>query len=249
MKTIISHKRLSTARKARAFLYALSFLGLLGCSADGSLSQSSSVVANFEVTPPPNFTRGLLERRAPEPLYPLRARNLGIEGWVMLGFSVNADGEVINNSIRTIQEQPEGYFELSATNAARRLTFQNIRGELVEDIRYVFRYQLEGLDPTSSNAPADIIQFREMLPLRLITPAYPEVAQELGLEGFVVLKFTVNESGAVSDIVIDQSEPLGVFDAEAIRATQRLRFDPRIVVGEPVRVEEVSYRFDWQLPQ
>jgi len=220
------------------------------CSTLDTGPSSASSDSSFELAPPPNFTRGLLERRAAEPLYPIRARNLGIEGWVLLGFSVTADGEVINSSIRTLDEQPQGYFETSAVNAARRLNFQNTRGELVEDVRYVFRYQLEGLDTAAPvDATTNVIQFREMLPQRLITPPYPDVALELELEGFVVVRFTVTETGAVQDIVIDESEPPGVFNEEALRAAGRLRFEPRIVVGEPVRVEDVAYRFDWRLPR
>ena len=231
-------------------LFGITQIVLVACSSTGAPSSLSATDAAFDVAPPPNFTRGLLERRAPAPLYPIRARNLGIEGWVMLGFSVDADGEVVNNSIRTLQEQPEGFFEASAASAARRLIFQNVRGELIEDVRYVFRYQLDGLNavPPSDSTP-DIIQFREMLPQRLITPTYPDVALELELEGYVVVKFTVTETGAVQDIAIDESEPEGVFNEEAVRAAGRLRFEPRIVSGESVRVEDVLFRFDWNLPR
>jgi len=240
--------------RIRQLSQSIRFFCLLGVTQIVLVSCSSMEVASspaaFDVTPPPNFTRGLLERRAPEPLYPIRARNLGVEGWVMLSFSVDADGEVVNNSIRTLQEQPEGFFDASAVSAARRLIFQNVRGELIEDVRYVFRYQLDGLDAVSSSDIArNIIQFREMLPQRLITPPYPDMALELELEGYVVVTFTVTETGAVQDIDINESEPNGVFDEEAISAAARLRFEPRIVSGESVRVENVLFRFDWHLPR
>lgn len=246
----LANQNLQLGRLIRfACLFWVTQIVLVSCSSTGVLPPLVTTDTTFDVTPPPNFTRGLIERRATVPLYPLRARNLGIEGWVMLGFSVAADGEVVNSSIRTLQEEPVGYFEASATSAARRLTFQNFRAELIEDVRYVFRYQLDGLNAAPSSEPAsDVIQFREMLPLRLITPPYPDIALELKLEGYVVVKFTVTETGAVRDVVIDESEPPGVFNEEAIRAAQRLRFEPRIVIGEPVRVEDVLFRFNWNLP-
>lgn len=237
-----------SVRRTCVIVAALSVL--VACSSMEAVAPATNPDAVFEVAPPPNFTRGLLERRAAEPLYPLRARNLGVQGWVLLEFSVDAEGEVVSNSIRTLEEQPPGYFEVSAINAARRLSFQNIRGEPVDEVRYVFRYQLDGLGTAAQTDPTpDVIQFREMLPQRLITPPYPDAALELGLEGYVVVRFTVTESGAVEDIVIDESEPPGVFNEEALRSAGRLRFEPRIVVGEPVRVEDVSYRFDWRLPR
>ncbi len=233
-----------------ACLLLVTQFALLSCTNMETMSPTAVSDAAFEVAPPPNFTRGLLERRPPEPLYPIRALNLGVEGWVMLGFSVDANGEVVNSSIRTLDEQPEGYFESSAISAARRLSFQNTRNQPVDDVRYVFRYQLDGLDTTAPiDSTPNIVQFREMLPQRLITPPYPEAALAQGLEGHVTVKFTVTEQGAVQDIVIEESEPPGVFDAQALRAAQQLRFDPRIVIGGAVRVEDVSYRFDWNLPQ
>lgn len=228
---------------------AVVLLLLAGCSNVEVAPPTIAADADFEVAPPPNFTRGLLARRTAEPLYPLRAKTLGVEGWVMLRFSVNEDGEVVGNSIRTMEEQPSGYFELSATNAARRLTFENTRGEVVEDVRYVFRYQLEEADSIRVEPTSDVVQFREMLPTRLITPPYPTVAEELGLEGYVVVKFTVTASGSVQDVVIDESEPPGVFDVEALDAATRLRFEPRIVLGRAVEVQDVLYRFDWNLPR
>jgi len=61
----------------------------------------------------------------------------------------------------------------------------------------------------------------------------------------LVVEFTVSAIGAVSDVVIVESQPQGVFDAAALGAGNRLRFEPRIVDGEPVTVENVQFRFDW----
>jgi TonB family protein len=167
----------------------------------------------------------------------------------MLRFSVDADGEVIGNSIETLEEQPAGYFESSSINAARRLTFENTRGETVEDVRYVFRYLLEESARVRAESGADEIQFRELIPSRYVTPNYPEIALELELEGYVVVQFTVTEQGAVENVEITEAEPPGVFDDEAIAAALRLRFEPRIVFDGAVRVEDVTYRFDWRLPR
>ncbi|MCH8264240.1 MAG: hypothetical protein IIC10_02485 [Proteobacteria bacterium] len=48
---------------------------------------------------------------------------------------------------------------------------------------------------------------------------------------------------------VDESEPPGIFDREALAAAARLRFDPRIVADVPVQVEAVLFRFDWRLPR
>lgn len=222
---------------------------LTACETTAPNTRTASSNAAFEVEPPPNFTRGLLARRIVEPLYPLRAKNLGIEGWVMLRFSVDESGAVINNTIQTIEEQPAGYFELASVTAARRLRFENTRGETVEDVRYVFRYELEEFNQIRVEPRSVEIQFRELLPLRLITPDYPPNIEQQGIEGYVIVRFTVTDRGVVQDIVIDESEPPGIFDNEGLAAAARLRFDPRIVSDVPVQVEDVLFRFDWRLPR
>ena len=248
MNRSTTQRRHSSGRFVAQGLIAAVLLSLAACASVEVITQPAISDSSSADTPPPNFTRGLLTRRTVEPLYPVRARNLGIEGWVMLRFSVDENGEVIANSIRTVEEQPAGFFELSASNAARRLSFENSRNEVIEDVRYVFRYQLEERDTLPARIASDVIQFREALPIRLITPPYPPVALELELEGYVVVKFTITEQGDVEDIVIDESQPPGVFDLEAIESAQRLRFEPRIVSGSNTRVEDVLYRFDWNLP-
>ena len=230
-------------------LLAVVLLSLVACETSELNNPTARSDSAFEVEPPPNFTRGLLARRTVEPLYPLRAKNLGIEGWVMLRFSVDENGEVINNTIQTIEEQPAGYFRTASITAARRLRFENTRGETVEDVRYVFRYELEESNQFRVEPPSVDIQFRELLPLRLITPDYPPGVERQGIEGYVIVRFTVTDRGVVQDIVIDESEPPGIFDNEAIAAAARLRFDPRIVADVPVQVEDVLFRFDWRLPR
>ncbi len=229
----------------RLVLCAAVATGFNACATTSSSQQSASE-STFDPVPPPSFTRGLLPRDEVAPLYPLRARNLGVEGWVTLSFSVDADGNVMSNTIQIVDEEPQGYFDLSAVNAARRLTFENTRGEAVEDVHYVFRYELEEL-PQAANNSAPVMQFRELIPRRFITPAYPGIAQQMGIEGYVIVQFTVLQDGSVSDISVRESDPAGTFDNEALLAAARLRFEPRLQFGAPVVVEDVTYRFDWRL--
>ncbi len=119
----------------------------------------------------------------------------------------------------------------------------------MEDVRYVFRYELEEFNQFRVEPPSVDIQFRELLPLRLITPDYPPGVERQGIEGYVIVRFTVTDRGVVQDIVIDESEPPEIFDNEALAAAARLRFDPRIVSDVPVQVEDVLFRFDWRLPR
>lgn len=231
----------------RSVLFFIALAATLGtCSAPES---GNNLESSLTLLPPPNITQGLFAYNIPEPLYPLSARRMNLEGWVMLSFNVTADGSVVANSIDTVQANPPGYFESAATAAARGMRFENPRNETIQDIRWVFRFELEDEELPEPQPDEDEIQFRELIPMRYITPAYPESARAQGIEGHVVVRFTVTSQGAVENIVVVESVPLGVFDAEALAAAARLRFEPRIVLNEPVTVENVEYQFNWNLPE
>lgn len=230
----------------RLLLCVAAAMACNSCATNSSSQQSASASTSNPV-PPPSFTRGLLPRDGVVALYPVRAKNLGVEGWVTLSFSVDADGYVMSNTIRVLEEEPPGYFEPSAVNAARRLVFDNTRGAVVEDVHYVFRYEFEELPQTASES-GEVMQFRELIPRRFITPAYPAEAELMGIEGYVILQFSVLQDGSVDGIRVLEGSPPGVFDNEAMLAAARLRFEPRLLFGAPVVVEDVTYRFDWRLP-
>lgn len=50
----------------------------------------------------------------------------------------------------------------------------------------------------------------------------------------MVLKLLVRTDGSVGDVVVERSEPAGVFDAASVEAARRWRLDPRLEDGKPV---------------
>ncbi len=81
---------------------------------------------------------------------------------------------------------------------------------------------------------------RELTPIVRVPPEYPMRASENNVEGFVTLRFIVNETGSVEDPEVIRSEPPGVFDKAALRAVMRWKFQPLIRNGKPVRVYGVN---------
>ncbi len=72
-----------------------------------------------------------------------------------------------------------------------------------------------------------------MAPLVRIQPQYPQRAAMAGIEGEVVVEFTVTPKGTVSDVTIVSAQPPGYFEREAKRAILRWKFKPRIIDGKP----------------
>jgi protein TonB len=85
-------------------------------------------------------------------------------------------------------------------------------------------------------------------PLIILTrmpPFYPLNAKRRGIQGWVNVKFVVNEQGRVENVSIVTAQPPGVFDASVMRCMSGWRFKPGTVQGVPVKVwAETTIRFE-----
>ncbi len=88
---------------------------------------------------------------------------------------------------------------------------------------------------------------RDYALLRSAVPEYPRRASRRGIEGHVILEFTVTASGHADDIRVIEAHPRGMFDAAAIAAAREFRFAPGISAGEPVATAGVRNRFSFRL--
>ena len=64
------------------------------------------------------------------------------------------------------------------------------------------------------------------VPLRPIKPKYPEIAQEAGIEGTVVVQVFVDERGRVKETIILKGIPNTGLDEAATQAIRLVRFKP-----------------------
>jgi protein TonB len=79
-----------------------------------------------------------------------------------------------------------------------------------------------------------------------VQPTYPTRAMQLGLEGFVIVRFDVGINGQTENAVVIESTH-SVFNKAAIRATARLRYKPRVVDGIAVATPDLRYRFTFEM--
>ena len=77
---------------------------------------------------------------------------------------------------------------------------------------------------------------RKPQPLYCPEPAYPRSARRRGVEGHVMVRFTVDARGRVEEVRVVESEPKGVFDGSALRAVKGWRFEPAVKDEIPVAV-------------
>lgn len=79
----------------------------------------------------------------------------------------------------------------------------------------------------------------EFLPIVKVAPNYPRRAAAKGIEGYVVVEFTVTTLGTVADPVVIEAAPPNIFDREAIAAVKKFKYKPKVENGKPVEVKGV----------
>jgi protein TonB len=86
----------------------------------------------------------------------------------------------------------------------------------------------------------------EYLPIVKVAPIYPPRAAQRGLEGYVIVQYTVTTTGEVRDVVVIESSS-SLFDRAAVESAQKYRYKPRVIDGTPIEVVGVTTRIIFEL--
>ncbi len=86
----------------------------------------------------------------------------------------------------------------------------------------------------------------EYLPIVKVAPVYPARALNRGLEGYVIVEFTVTRQGTVQDVFIIESSS-SLFDRAAIEAALKFKYKPRVIDGEAVEVPGVRNQITFEI--
>lgn len=81
--------------------------------------------------------------------------------------------------------------------------------------------------------------------LHRVSPIYPAQAQNLRLEGRVVLSATVSENGSISDMKVVEGAPVLV--QSAVEAVKHWRYQPFLLDGKPIP-RQMTITVDFKLP-
>lgn len=105
------------------------------------------------------------------------------------------------------------------------------------------------IDGLAISAPtfADFTSNQEVMPLYRVEPRYPAKAKKRGLEGEVVLSFTIDPTGRPIDISIVSATPKRVFEREAIRALKKWKYQPKVVGGKAVAQVGQTVKVEFEL--
>ncbi|WP_323846639.1 TonB family protein [Microbulbifer magnicolonia] len=93
---------------------------------------------------------------------------------------------------------------------------------------------------------------RDPLPVFKPAPRYPSAALRRGMEGYVVVEFTITETGAVRDPRAiagydSAGNPTEIFNRSAVAAAARFKYQPQLEDGVPVERHGVRNRISYKI--
>ena len=99
----------------------------------------------------------------------------------------------------------------------------------------------------------------DYIPLFKVQPVYPRRAQERGIEGYVIVAFTITESGTIEDPYVIEGKcrsqnnrdgdynDCSMFNSATMRAALKLKYKPTVRDGKTVAVEDVPHKYTFEL--
>ena len=84
----------------------------------------------------------------------------------------------------------------------------------------------------------------EYLPIVKVAPVYPSRALSRGIEGYVIVEFTVTRAGTVRDVFVVESTST-LFERAATAAALKFKYKPRVIDGEAVEVAGVRNKISF----
>lgn len=204
-------------------------LGPVGLQESEKPAAKTEVVELGDIKPPKLI-------KSVTPSYPYRARELGIEGIVIIEATTDYNGRVA--STRILKSIPR--LDQAAVKAVKKWVYEPlvINGR---PRRVVFTVTI-GFSLHQGRTDEALAGVGPPVRLRRVDPIYPEEAKKAGIEGTIVLGATINENGQVTDVKVLESVP--GLDQAAIDALKQWLYAPVRVNGQPVIYTfTVSVRF------
>jgi len=85
----------------------------------------------------------------------------------------------------------------------------------------------------------------DAVPMVRVPAQYPERAKQRGIEGRVLVQFTITKVGTVTDVVVIAAEPSSIFNKAAIKCVSQWKYNPKVQDGVAVaqKGQKTSIRF------
>ncbi|MFB9143394.1 energy transducer TonB [Vibrio artabrorum] len=105
------------------------------------------------------------------------------------------------------------------------------------------------IDGLAINAPtfSDFGSNQQAMPLYRVEPRYPAKALKRGAEGYVMMSFTIDETGRPVNIQVTDANPRRMFEREAVRALKKWKYQPKVVDGKAIAQVGQTVKLEFKL--
>jgi TonB family protein len=177
-----------------------------------------------------------------QPSYPAKAKEAGIQGTVELSIRIDKTGQV--SEVKVLKGDPLLADAAAAAVKQWRYKPVEVEGKPVEALATV-TVNFVLANEAAPTRPAHPIPAGVTPPkvIDKVTPTYPAEAKEKQIQGEVVVKAKISETGVVTSAEAISGPEL--LQQAAVDAVKQWRFDPAVKDGKPIAVNsdiEIKFR-------
>ena len=103
-----------------------------------------------------------------------------------------------------------------------------------------------GQTEQTSASEKDVVSASTLKRTHTIPPTWP--ASATGVEGWVMLRFTLLPNGTVADIEVKEAHPAGLFETSAVEALRQWKYEPVERDGKKI-AQRAEIRMKYALPR
>ncbi|HHX8461704.1 TPA: energy transducer TonB [Vibrio diabolicus] len=131
---------------------------------------------------------------------------------------------------RSVPEQPEPPQAPEPMDLSQADTQMEPMSQMTPVSALGLNTALEGIAISAPNLKGTMGN-QQALPLYRVDPRYPSKALKRRVEGYVIMRFTIDATGRPKDIEVIEAEPQRMFEREAIRALKKWKYQPKVEDG------------------
>lgn len=147
---------------------------------------------------------------------------------------------------RSVPEQPEPPQAPEPMDLSRADTQMEPMSQMTPVSALGLNTALEGIAISAPNLKGTMGN-QQALPLYRVDPRYPSKALKRRVEGYVIMRFTIDATGRPKDIEVIEAEPQRMFEREAIRALKKWKYQPKVEDGVSIEQYGQTAKVEFKL--
>lgn len=147
---------------------------------------------------------------------------------------------------RSVPEQPEPPQAPEPMDLSQADTQMEPMSQMTPVSALGLNTALEGIAISAPNLKGTMGN-QQALPLYRVDPRYPSKALKRRVEGYVIMRFTIDATGRPKDIEVIEAEPERMFEREAIRALKKWKYQPKVEDGVSIEQFGQTARVEFKL--